>query len=92
MYKVILLNGGNNGSWILRQTPGGKGISKCGKYHKFINDDDVFYYVGVGCRIVNKYGPLFKTKLYQLKDIAAFETFYEKRRKLMIDKLCDLLK
>ena len=30
--------------------------------------------------------------LYQLKDIAAFETFYEKRRKLMIDKLCDLLK
>ena len=38
MYKVILLNGGNNGSWILRQTPGGKGISKCGKYQFFVNE------------------------------------------------------
>lgn len=45
--------------------------SKCGKYHKFINDDDVFYYVGVGCRIVNKYGNLYNTRLYQLKDIVS---------------------
>ena len=43
--------------------------SKCGKYHKFINDDDVFYYVGVGCRIKNTYGNLYGTKIYQLKDI-----------------------
>lgn len=43
--------------------------SKCGRYHKFITDDDVFYYVGTGCRIVNKYGPLYNTRLYQLKDI-----------------------
>ena len=44
--------------------------SKCGKWHKFINDDDVFYYVGVGCRIVNEYGPLYKSKLNKLKGIA----------------------
>ena len=43
--------------------------SKCNKYHKFINDDDVFYYVGVGCKIVNTYGSLYYTKLYQLKDV-----------------------
>ena len=43
--------------------------SKCGKWHKFLNDDDVFYYVGVGCRIVNNYGSLYNTKLYKLKDI-----------------------
>ena len=50
--------------------------SKCGKYHKFINDDDVYYYVGVGCRIVNKYGPLYNTRLYPLKNIT--NLYYQK--------------
>ena len=43
--------------------------SKCGKYHKFINDDDVYYYVGVGCKIVNTYGDLKGTKIYYLRSI-----------------------
>lgn len=43
--------------------------SRCQKWHRFINDDDVFYYVGVGCRIINTYGNLYGTKLYQLKNI-----------------------
>ena len=34
-----------------------------------MTEDDVFYYVGVGCKIVNQYGPLYKTKLYKLKNI-----------------------
>ena len=44
--------------------------SKCQKWHSFINEDDVFYYVGCKCRIVNTYGNLYGTKLYQLKGIA----------------------
>ena len=43
--------------------------SKCQKWHSFINEDDVFYYVGCKCRIVNNYGDLRNTKLYQLKGI-----------------------
>lgn len=39
MYKVILMNGmGEQGKWILRQTPGRKGISRCGKYQFFVNE------------------------------------------------------
>ncbi|MEE1121807.1 MAG: glycosyltransferase family 10 [Prevotella sp.] len=40
MYKVLLLNGtGEKGRWILRQTHNGNGISSCGKYQFFINED-----------------------------------------------------
>lgn len=40
MYKVLLLNGtGEQGRWILRQTPNGSGISRCGKYQFYINED-----------------------------------------------------
>ncbi|MBR3757280.1 MAG: hypothetical protein IKK62_02460 [Bacteroidaceae bacterium] len=39
MYKVILINGtGEQGKWMLRQTPGRKGISRCGKYQFYINE------------------------------------------------------
>lgn len=39
MYKVILLNGiGEQGKWILRQTPEHKGISSCGKYQFYVNE------------------------------------------------------
>ena len=41
--------------------------SKCNKWHSFINEDDVFYYVGCKCRIVNQYGDLSHTKLNQLR-------------------------
>lgn len=44
--------------------------SECEKYVRFLTDNDVFYYVGVGCIIVNNYGPLYKSKLNKLKDIA----------------------
>ena len=39
VYKVILLNGtGEQGKWILRQTPGGLGFSDCGKYRFYVNE------------------------------------------------------
>ncbi len=39
MYKVILMNGmGEQGKWILRQTPGRKGVSRCGKYQFYVNE------------------------------------------------------
>ena len=43
--------------------------TECNKYVRFVNDDDVFYYVGVGCKVVNEYGPLYRTKLNRLKNI-----------------------
>lgn len=43
--------------------------SRCNKYIRFLTENDVFYYVGVGCRIVNEYGPLYKSKLNKLKGI-----------------------
>ena len=43
--------------------------SECNKYVRFINDNDVFYYVGLGCKIENTYGPLNKTRLYKLRNI-----------------------
>lgn len=40
MYKVLLITGGKeNGRWILSQTKGGKGISNCGKYRFYVNED-----------------------------------------------------
>ena len=40
MYKVLLLNGtGEKGRWILRQTPGVCGISRCGKYKFYVNEE-----------------------------------------------------
>lgn len=50
--------------------------TKCNKWHKFINEDDVFYYVGCKCKIVNAYGNLYKTKLYQLKNIINLNNKY----------------
>ena len=40
MYKVLLISGTKNGgNWILSQTKGGKGISSCGKYQFFVNEN-----------------------------------------------------
>lgn len=40
MYKVLLISGGaKSGRWILSQTKGCKGISACGKYQFFVNED-----------------------------------------------------
>jgi hypothetical protein len=40
MYKVLLISDGKeSGRWILSQTKGGKGISKCGKYRFYVNED-----------------------------------------------------
>lgn len=40
MYKVLLISGGKkSGRWILSQTKGGKGISACGKYQFYVNED-----------------------------------------------------
>ena len=39
MYKVLLISGkGEKEKWILRQTPGGEGVSRCGKYKFYINE------------------------------------------------------
>lgn len=39
MYKVILMNGtGEQGKWLLRQTPQRKGVSNCGKYQFYVNE------------------------------------------------------
>ena len=43
--------------------------SKCQKWDKFVDENDVFYYVGCRCRVLNTYGSLYGTRLYQLKDI-----------------------
>ena len=47
MYKVKVTSGYGNRDRILRQTPGGKGISSCGKYQFFVDDDttDVDFWV-----------------------------------------------
>lgn len=50
--------------------------TKCNKWHKFINEDDVFYYVGCKCKIVNTYGDLYKTKLYQLRNVTNINNRY----------------
>ena len=40
MYKVVLINGsGEKGRWIARQTKGAQGISSCGKYRFYINEE-----------------------------------------------------
>lgn len=40
VYKVILMNGmGEQGKWILRQTPNREGISQCGKYQFYVNEE-----------------------------------------------------
>lgn len=40
MYKVLLISGTKEaGRWILSQTKGGNGISNCGKYQFFVNED-----------------------------------------------------
>ena len=40
MYKVLLISGAKeSGRWILSQTKGGKGISNCGKYQFYVNED-----------------------------------------------------
>lgn len=40
MYKVVLINGsGEKGRWIARQTKGAAGISSCGKYKFYINEN-----------------------------------------------------
>lgn len=38
--------------------------SKCNKWHKFINENDVSYYVGCKCKVLNTYGSLKETSLY----------------------------
>ena len=39
MYKVLLISGGkDSGRWILSQTKGGKGVSRCGKYQFYVNE------------------------------------------------------
>jgi len=38
MYKVKITTG-RNSNGVLAQTPGSKGISKCGKYQFFVDDD-----------------------------------------------------
>lgn len=43
--------------------------SKCGKYHKFLSDTEVFYAIGTGMRFKNTYGDLSCTKLRQLTKI-----------------------
>lgn len=40
MYKVLLISGTKSGgNWILSQTKGGKGISSCGKYQFYVNEN-----------------------------------------------------
>ena len=40
MYKVLLISGsGESGRWILSQTKGRKGISNCGKYRFYVNEE-----------------------------------------------------
>ena len=40
VYKVVLINGsGEQGRWILRQTKGSAGISSCGKYRFYVNEE-----------------------------------------------------
>ncbi len=39
MYKVLFISGkSEKEKWILRQTPGGNGVSRCGKYKFYINE------------------------------------------------------
>ena len=40
--------------------------SKCGKYHKFLTNNEVLYAVGIGMKLKNTYGELENTKLRQL--------------------------
>ena len=40
MYKVLLISGsGESGRWILSQTKGRKGVSNCGKYRFYVNEE-----------------------------------------------------
>lgn len=41
--------------------------TRCNKWYKFINEEDVPYYVGCKCRVKNEYGNLYDTKLYQIQ-------------------------
>ena len=42
--------------------------SMCGKYHKFLTNNEVFYAVGTGIQIKNTYGDLSQTNLKQLNN------------------------
>ena len=39
---------------------------KCGKYHKFLTNDEVYYAAGKDYRIINEYGNLGQTPLKNL--------------------------
>ena len=56
---------------IYKNRAGGKqqGLycGSCGKYYKFLTNEEVYYAFGKKYKIVNEYGDLSDTKLKQLK-------------------------
>lgn len=42
--------------------------SSCGKYQKFLTNKEVYYYVGIGLKLVNTFGDLSNTPLRQLNN------------------------
>lgn len=62
-----------------KQRQQGLYCSMCGKYNKFLTNDEVFYCAGKGYKIINTFGSLLDTKLKNLKYKIDYELMTKRR-------------